>query len=71
MALLISVTPAAEGWAVQSDAVAQEALFASGGQAERAARTLARRKASEGRAAEVRIYLRDGALAGVVAYPAG
>lgn len=69
MALLISVSPAGEGWAIHSDALAADLVFPSGGQAENAARALAHRKAEEGRAAEVRIYLRGGALAGVLSYP--
>ena len=70
MALLISVAPAGDGWAIHSNAAAEEVLFQTGGKAERAARAWATRKAGEGDAAEVRIYLRDGALAGVVSYPA-
>jgi len=69
MALLFSVAPAGERWAIRSDDLDEDLVFDSGGRAESAARALAHRQAEEGRAAEVRIYLRDGALAGVVSYP--
>ena len=69
MALLISVAPAGEGWAIHSDDIAEDLFFQSGGRAEAAARALADRNAEQGRAAEVQIFLRDGALAGVVSYP--
>lgn len=64
MALQISVAPAGEGWAVSSDAFDNALTFAKGGRAEAAARALADRYALAGRPAEVRIFLRDGALAG-------
>lgn len=70
MALVISVAPAGEGWALKSDELGEERLFQSGGWAETAARDLASRAARDGRAAEVRIYIRGGALAGVLNYPA-
>jgi len=66
MALMISVTPAGEGWAIHSDQLAEDLIFPTGGKAEAAARALARRKADEGLDAEVHIFLRGGALAGVV-----
>jgi hypothetical protein len=69
MALLISVAPAGEGWTIHSDDFAEDLFFQSGGRAEAAARALADRNAEQGRAAEVQIFLRDGALAGVVSYP--
>ena len=70
MALLISVAPAGEGWALKSDELGENRVFESGGWAETAARDLASRTAEAGRAAEVRIYIRGGALAGVLRYPA-
>lgn len=70
MALLISVTPAGEGWAVHSDALASDLTFDRGGRAEAAARALAGRWAQEGHSAEVRIFLKDGALAGRILHPA-
>jgi hypothetical protein len=69
MALLISVAPSGDGWAIHSDDLPEELIFQTGGRAEIAARALAHREAEEGRAAEVRIYLRDGALGGVLSYP--
>ena len=64
MSVLISVTPAGAGWAVSSDALDSDLAFEQGGRAETAARALATRVAQAGRPAEVRIFLRDGALAG-------
>ncbi len=69
MALLISVAPAGEGWAVESDALDQALFFPSGGRAEAAARALAQKAADDGRTAELRITLRDGALGGAFLYP--
>ena len=70
MALVISVTPAGDGWAVNSDAFDNELLFKSGGRAETAAHGLAERYANAGRSAEVRIFVRGGALAGAFVHPA-
>ncbi|MDP3660993.1 hypothetical protein [Phenylobacterium sp.] len=64
MALLFSVTPASDGWAVRSESLARELFFKQGGRAEAQARALAESAALEGRSAEVRVFLRDGALAG-------
>lgn len=59
----VTVRPLSTGW--QVDASGQEPLvFSSGGQAERAAKRLARALAGKAGAAAVRIYLRDGELAG-------
>lgn len=70
MALIISVAPAGDGWAVRSEALKEEMTFAQGGRAESAARALADRYAQAGRTAEVRIFLRDKALAGRFIHPA-
>ena len=70
MALQISVAPSAQGWTVQSDVLASDMTFDHGAGAEAAARTLADDWARTGRPAEVRIFLRDGALAGKLVYPA-
>ncbi len=70
MALLISVAPAGDGWAVHSDALESDLTFERGGRAEAAARALAGRWAEQGRSAEVRIFLKDGALAGRILHPA-
>jgi len=70
MALLISVTPAEQGWSVRSEALEADLTFERGGRAEAAARDLANRLAASGRAAEVRVFLRDGAEAGRFLHPA-
>lgn len=71
MALLIDVTPAGEGWAVRSDILETALTFDRGGHAEAAARALASRYADAGHGAEVRIFLKDGVLAGRYLHPAG
>lgn len=70
MALLIDVTPAGNGWAVHSDILDEDLTFDRGGRAEAAARDLAGRAARAGRSAEVRVFLKDGALAGRFLHPA-
>ncbi len=70
MALLISVSPAEQGWSVRSEALEAELTFERGARAEAAARDLANRLAASGRAAEVRVFLRDGAEAGRFLHPA-
>ncbi len=69
MALQISVAPAGQGWSVNADDLDDELTFDQGARAEAVARTLADRSARAGRPAEVRIFLRDGALAGKLVYP--
>jgi hypothetical protein len=69
MALLISVLPAGDGWAVQSRALEDDLTFEAGARAEAAARALADEYAASGGQAEVRIFLRDGALAGRFVHP--
>jgi len=70
MDLLISVTPANDGWAIRSELLDGSLYFNKGGQAEATARDLAERAANTGRSAEVRVFLRDGALAGRHLHPA-
>ena len=70
MALVISVAPAGDGWAVSSEALENDLTFDRGARAEAAARALAERYANAGRPAEVEIFLRDGALAGRFMHPA-
>ena len=70
MDLLISVTPANDGWAIRSESLDGSLYFTKGGQAEATARNLAERAANSGRSAEVRVFLRDGALAGRFLHPA-
>ena len=64
MTQLISVQPIGEGWSMRSDAFDSEMMFLSGAKAEAAARRLAKTLAKSGQDSEIRIFLRDGALAG-------
>lgn len=70
MTHVISVMPAQDGWTVQSRAFDNAMVFRSGGRAEAAARRLADRYARAGEPAEIRIFLRDGSLAGRLDFPA-
>lgn len=70
MALKISVGPAGDGWVVRSPTFDNEMLFRAGAKAEAAAHELAKQLARAGRAAEVEVFLRDGALAGRFSHPA-
>ena len=64
MVQAITVAPSANGWKVTSDFFKSEMFFRSGARAEAAARRLASRIAAIGEAVEIRIFLRDGSLAG-------
>jgi hypothetical protein len=66
---IISVQPFGHGWSVRSDAFDSEMMFLSGAKAEAAARRLADKLTRGGESAEIRIYLRDGQLAGRVVRP--
>ena len=70
MGRFISVRPSSLGWIMEGDAFANRPIFRSGAEAERCARRLAQRYASIGETAEVRIYLRDGSLAGCYSFVA-
>ena len=70
MVQAITVAPSADGWTVKSDAFDSEMMFLSGAKAEAAARRLARTLSKSGQHAEIRIFLRDGALAGKFSVPA-
>ena len=70
MVRVISVQPMAEGWALHQAAVDNPQVFASGAKAEDAALRLGARLAAAGDAAEIRIYLRGGALGGRFVCPA-
>lgn len=61
---IISVQPFGDGWSLRADAFDSEMMFLSGAKAEAAARRLADKFARGGETAEIRIYLRDGQLAG-------
>lgn len=60
----IEVRALPDGWRVAVEGVANDIIFRSGGAAEGAARRLARRLARAGENSEIRLYLRDGTLAG-------
>ena len=61
---VISVTPAQGGWTVSAEPFANPMAFLSGAKAEAAARSLAEKMAHRGELAEIRVFLRDGSLAG-------
>lgn len=61
---LITVKPAFGGWRVDCEGRAHRQAFQSGATAEAAARQLGEAIARGGQAAEIRIFLRDGSLAG-------
>lgn len=64
MSHVIRVGPAQEGWCVEADGLSTALMFCSGGRAEAAARDLASAFAAAGEHSEVRVFLRDGSLAG-------
>ena len=64
MVQVIDVRPLGQGWIVRQAGAANPQVFRSGARAEDAARALGQRLAGAGHPAEVRIFLRDGALAG-------
>ncbi len=64
MARVISVRPAGPNWTVVDSIVDAEEVCATGAQAETAGRRRLDELACAGEAAELRIYLRDGSLAG-------
>jgi hypothetical protein len=64
MVSVIVVEPFAQGWAVRQPSIDNSQVFVSGAKAEDAARRLGARLAGAGLAAEIRVYLRNGALAG-------
>ena len=70
MVRVIVVEPFAQGWAVKQPSVNNSQVFKSGAKAEDAARRLGARLAGAGVAAEIRVYLRDGALGGRFLCPA-
>jgi len=64
MVQVISVEPLRIGWAVRQDGIENPQVFPSGAKAEDAARRLGASLSRDGTPAEVRIWLRDGALGG-------
>jgi hypothetical protein len=59
----IAVTALPEGWKLTVDNIANDMIFRSGREAERAARDLADRLARAGVWSEIRVHLKDGSLA--------
>lgn len=66
----IAVTALSDGWKVTVDDIANDMVFRSGREAERAARKLADRLARAGVESEIRLHLKDGTLAGKFVCPA-
>ena len=58
---IITLVPHAAGWTMTTDTVANDLLFRSGAEAEKAAINLAERLFQAGLPCEVRIHLRNGA----------
>lgn len=59
---VISIRPDPDGWAVEMAATGYFEMFQNAAAAEQAARALGDQLAAEGKAAEIRIHLRDGRL---------
>ena len=64
MVQVIAVEPVDGGWALSQTLSDNPQVFISGAKAEDAARRLAARFSDAGAPAEIRIFLRDGSLAG-------
>jgi hypothetical protein len=64
MSVTISIRAAQDGWSVQGDTLENGMMFLSGAEAEAAARALAQRYSDAGQRTEIRVFLRDGSLAG-------
>ena len=61
---MISVYPFDLGWAVRVSQIANDLVFRSGADAERAARLLGRRLAEAGEAVQIEVLARDDSVAG-------
>ena len=64
MSHTIRVAPAPGGWSVEADGLSAPLMFRSGGRAEAAARNIAQAFAAVGLHSELRVFIRDGSLAG-------
>jgi hypothetical protein len=62
MMSVISVRPEGSSWAVEAEQAENKLVFPSGAAAENAAKALAERLVQFGKAAEIRIHLKDGRL---------
>jgi hypothetical protein len=67
--LPIRLAPLGDDWIVQAPGLSEDIVIQGGAKAEAAARALADRTSRLGHNAELRIYLRDGSLAGTFIYP--
>jgi hypothetical protein len=67
---VIAVTALPDGWRLTVDEVANDMIFRSGREAERAARRLADRLARAAVSSEIRLHLKDGSLAAHFQCPA-
>jgi hypothetical protein len=67
---VIAVTALPDGWRLTVDEMANDMIFRSGRQAERAARRLADRLARAGLSSEIHVHLKDGSLAARFLCPA-
>ena len=59
----VSIHPAADGWAVRSDAIENDLIVKHGSKAEETAKRLALAKAEADQTTEIRIQLRNGSIA--------
>jgi len=66
----IAVTALPDGWKLTVDDIANDMIFRSGREAERAARRLADRLARAGVCSEIRVHIKDGTLAARFLSPA-
>jgi hypothetical protein len=66
--VVIEVAPVAQGWAVRASSLPNEMMFAGGGAAEAAARSLAERLSEAGQPVRLVVRLRNGAIAGRFIY---
>lgn len=64
MTHLVFVEATPGGWVVRSERIENDLMFLSGAKAEASAKTLAERLSQSGEAAEIRVHLVGGALAG-------
>jgi hypothetical protein len=64
MMRVITIRPSADGWEVRDGGASDARRFASGAEAEAEARRMLKRLGQVGVAAELRIYLMGGGLAG-------
>ncbi|MBS0360038.1 MAG: hypothetical protein JSR98_01555 [Proteobacteria bacterium] len=64
MIATVEVAPAAQGWSVRADHLAEERRFDRGAAAEAAARRIAERLSAAGEAVRLVVRLKDGSVGG-------